>query len=62
MIFFKNQDEMLKALKTKDLYCDDLEMYVFKYNDKNAVCKYTMTKDQAIKLASSIDDPEEKHC
>ena len=60
MMLFKNPDEMLETLETKDLYCDDLAMYVFKYNDKNAVCKYIMTKDQAIKLASSIDDPEEK--
>lgn len=57
---FGSPSQMLKTLRSGvDLYCPEEEIYIFDYNDKGAVCLYTVFRDEAEELSKMAKECDE---
>ena len=49
---FMNSVELYNALKNgDDLYCEELQVFLFDYNDNDAICTYHIEQEHALKLS-----------
>ena len=58
---FNDAYELLFEIQSSDLYCPELEIYAFEYNDKGAVCWYYIYKNEAIELAKKVKESDEEY-
>ena len=59
-ITFNSAEEMLDTIQSgTDLWSEELEVYVFVYNDCGSICYYSIDKEQAEELSREAEDADE---